>query len=49
MENERWLEMCKVASGEKDSKKLEALVREINEALDVKQERLAKLYLVKAN
>ena len=50
MQTERWLELCKLASGEQDPKKLEALIAEINGALDVKQERLARVYLVdKAN
>jgi hypothetical protein len=45
MQTERWLELCKLASGEQDSKKLEALITEINEALDVRQECLATMYL----
>ena len=45
MQTEQWLELCRLASGEQDSKKLEALIAEINEALDLKQERLATMYL----
>jgi hypothetical protein len=50
MQTERWLELCRLASSEQDSKKLKALITEINEALDLKQERLATMYLAdKAN
>jgi len=38
--NERWKELCELASREQDSKKLQELVKEINELLEAKQQRL---------
>ena len=38
--NERWKELCELASKEQDSKKLHELIREINDLLEAKQKRL---------
>lgn len=37
---ERWLELCELAAKEQDSKKLLELIREINQILEEKEERL---------
>jgi hypothetical protein len=38
--NERWKELCELASKEQDSKKLHELIAEINRLLEAKQQRL---------
>ena len=40
LNKERWMELCEQAAIEKDPKKLLALVREINDLLDEKRDRL---------
>ena len=41
MENtERWMELAKLAAVEQDPRKLQELVREINDLLEKKQDRL---------
>jgi hypothetical protein len=38
--NERWKELCELASKEQDSKKLHELIEEINDLLEAKRKRL---------
>jgi len=38
--NERWKELCEQAAKEQDSEKLHKLIKEINELLEAKQQRL---------
>jgi hypothetical protein len=39
---EKWMELCAQAANERDSQKLMALIREINELLETKRERLVE-------
>ena len=41
-DTERWMKLCKQAAIEQDPKKLLEIVREINDLLAKKQDRLAK-------
>jgi len=41
-QTERWMKLCEQASIEQDPRKLLELVREINDLLEKKQDRLAK-------
>ena len=48
--NEKWMELCSLASGERDPKKLAELVKEANDLIDAKQVRwLERTLLGKAN
>jgi hypothetical protein len=38
--NEKWMELCRLASGEQDPKKLAELIEEANDLIDAKQVRL---------
>lgn len=38
--NERWKELCEQASKEQDPEKLHQLIKEINDLLEAKQQRL---------
>jgi hypothetical protein len=38
VKNNRWMELCSLASGEQDPQKLLALIKAINDRLDAKQE-----------
>jgi hypothetical protein len=40
---EQWMQLCEQAAVEQDSKKLMALIREITQMLDKKEERLHQL------
>ena len=41
---ERWLELCERATVEQDTQKLMALIAEINQLLEEKEQRLKKMY-----
>jgi|HubBroStandDraft_6_1064221.scaffolds.fasta_scaffold00011_127 hypothetical protein len=38
VKNNRWMELCRLASGEQDPQKLLALIKAINDRLDAKEE-----------
>jgi hypothetical protein len=46
MDHERFLELCRLVSPEKDPERLAALIKRINDLLDIKADLLLRIHLV---